>query len=575
MAEVPDPAEVAARSERSARAEATPPHGVCATCRGMVLVRARYDDYWRTPLTLQDLRVTDMNGVVFDGDIRTQGLLNFGTADGEVSDTDIAALRDYLGSAEAADAQRGPLLVETIPDPAAAPQVADLERQILSDLRVFASRMETAIQPWIDDWERSGWFGALETFLGGLRDGAAAWVDGESEFWAGMWEWVSGLPDMLGEAWDDLSAGVRALWDNRHRIVELLQSLAEGAVDAFERGFAALLDALDGLPGIEELVELLRSLVIRSAEWAGAMIEVVRQTDVLRALTATALGVLVLIPPNFWAEVAGTGVGYLIPEAIIAILFLIVAAFTGGTGGAGLAARLVIFANNVGQRMRAAGQAGGAIVDMLDFLGGLVSKLTELVRKVMRNRRERATGQTDREVPIVRSVRRHDVPCFDLPRGADPAEFDRQLREQMDAINQMTADDMAYAHYVLDQARAEHARQMAAGLRPAGSSFTDILRDNGAQRSARQDYALDLENQGFDDEEISEIMSSVDATHFLDIVAGGNPSDVGIGGSAENRGIGRQWIREGRAESLGQTARGMRQDGLADRRMNVNLERCR
>ncbi|OLS47685.1 hypothetical protein BV379_04850 [Rhodovulum sulfidophilum] len=198
-------------------------------------------------------------------------LLNFGTADGEVSDTDIAALRDYLGSAEAADAQRGPLLVETIPDPAAAQQVADLERQILSDLRVFASRMETVIQPWIDDWERSGWFGALGTFLGGLRDGAAAWVDGESEFWAGMWEWVSGLPDMLGEAWDDLSAGVRALWDNRHRIVELLQSLAEGAVDAFERGFAALLDALDGLPGIEEIVELLRSLVIRSAEWAGAM----------------------------------------------------------------------------------------------------------------------------------------------------------------------------------------------------------------------------------------------------------------------------------------------------------------
>ena len=70
-------------------------------------------------------------------------------------------------------------------------------------------------------------------------------------------------------------------------------------------------------------------------------------------------------------------------------------------------------------------------------------------------------------------------------------------------------------------------------------------------------------------------MGGVDATHFLDIVAGGDPSSVGIGGSAENRGIGRQWIREGRAEGLGQAARGMRQDGLADRRMNVNLEMCR
>ncbi|MCF4116741.1 polymorphic toxin type 15 domain-containing protein [Rhodovulum sulfidophilum] len=87
------------------------------------------------------------------------------------------------------------------------------------------------------------------------------------------------------------------------------------------------------------------------------------------------------------------------------------------------------------------------------------------------------------------------------------------------------------------------------------------MRDNGAQRSARQDYALDLENQGFDDEEISEIMSSVDATHFLDIVAGDNPSAVGIGGSAKNRGIGRQWIREGRAEILGKPR------GVCDRKV--------
>ena len=55
----------------------------------------------------------------------------------------------------------------------------------------------------------------------------------------------------------------------------------------------------------------------------------------------------------------------------------------------------------------------------------------------------------------------------------------------MAAINQMTADDMAYAHNVLDHARTEHARQVAAGQRPRGSSFTDLLRDNGAQRAVR------------------------------------------------------------------------------------------
>ena len=525
MAELPDPASVAARSERSAFAESTPSAAVCATCRGLVSVRARYDDYWQTPLTLQGLRVTDMNGIVFDGDLRTQGLLNFGASDGSVSEDELAALREYLGSIEAADAQRGPLLVETVPDPGIDEQIAELEREILSDLRAFASRMETVIQPWIDEWQRSGWFGALGTFLEGLKNGVAAWVDGEGEFWAGMWEWVSGLPDMLGEGWDNLSAGVRALWENRHRIVELLQSLAEGAVDAFERGFEALLDVLEGLPGIEEIVELLRSLVLRSAEWAGAMIETVRQTEVLRGLTATALGVLVLIPPNYWAEVAGTGIGFLIPEAIIAILFLIIAAFTGGTGGAALAARLVIFANGVARRLRAAGRAAGAIVDMLTFLGGLVDKLTELVRKVMRNRRERAAGQTDQEVPIVRSATRaaglREVRREIAEEGAQVlTDSDPEVRRLLDHnARQMGMDpEDVHAATIGDTilVRAEHAenprilaeelahvRQQASGA--VSSANIDIL-----EIEAREYVISNADRFGITPGEVVEMLEEID-----------------------------------------------------------------
>jgi len=69
-------------------------------------------------------------------------------------------------------------------------------------------------------------------------------------------------------------------------------------------------------------------------------------------------------------------------------------------------------------------------------------------------------------------------------------------------------------------------------------------------------------------------MSDVNATHFLDMVAGGDPSKVGIGGAAANQEIGRQWIRDGRAQSLKDEAANMRAKGLNGKQMNVELKRC-
>ena len=188
----------------------------------------------------------------------------------------------------------------------------------------------------------------------------------------------------------------------------------------------------------------------------------------------------------------------------------------------------------------------------------------------MVERAEGATGQTTR---LRRTVTRHDVDCFDLPPGANRNEFRRQLDEQQAAINQMTGDEMGYAHAVLDQARAERNRLVEAG-QWTGGSFTDLLRDRGAQDRARNQYRAVLRSQGYSPSQIREMMGSVNATHYLDIIAGGHPREVGIGGAAENQGIGRQWPQGNRARSIGQEAQWMRSNGLADSRMNVRLEIC-
>jgi hypothetical protein len=75
-------------------------------------------------------------------------------------------------------------------------------------------------------------------------------------------------------------------------------------------------------------------------------------------------------------------------------------------------------------------------------------------------------------------------------------------------------------------------------------------------------------------EEIKKIMSSVNATHYLDIIAGGDLSSVGIGGAVENQRIGPMWTQNGRVEELRQEAARMRAAGQADKLMQVTLRIC-
>ena len=398
----PNPSEVAIRSERSAYAEAIPPGDVTASCRGPVRVCAVYDDHWRTPVTMAPVWITDRSGVVLAGGARTQGLPSFGMQDGD----EIDGVRPELGPLLFSDAVRGAVGAELRAEPDAAAQVASLEAQILEELRGFTASMETALQPWILAWEDQGWLGAAKVWFSGAKRGMSAWWEGEKDFWAAVGDWLSSLPAMLGDAWNSLSSAARALWDNKDRIVQLLQDLATGSVEAFQRGIEALKDALAAIPGLEEIAETFRLLVEKSAEWAGAMNEMVIQSPrILAALGATMLGVVMLTTPNFWAEMIGTGAGFLLPEIILAIIFAIIAFFTVGTGGAALAARLTAFVARVTTQLTQLGHAAGRVIlRMFQGIASIAGKMGDLIRAQRRNRAEKAQGTTDSEIEVTRPV---------------------------------------------------------------------------------------------------------------------------------------------------------------------------
>jgi hypothetical protein len=157
-----------------------------------------------------------------------------------------------------------------------------------------------------------------------------------------------------------------------------------------------------------------------------------------------------------------------------------------------------------------------------------------------------------------------DVECFNLPEGANEEEFVRQLKEQEDALNAMDADTLISRRKAIDDAGG-----------------TQALRDKKAQRKARKDYERkrlsDLLAQNVDASKAKKIVATelkeLAATHILDIIAGGNPSNVTMGDKRTNSSVGAQW-KGRRSQSIEDHAKEMAKTGNGKRKLKVKLKKC-
>lgn len=167
-----------------------------------------------------------------------------------------------------------------------------------------------------------------------------------------------------------------------------------------------------------------------------------------------------------------------------------------------------------------------------------------------------------------------EIPCFNTPEGADPAEMKRQLKEQQDKINEQSPEDMQKR---LDEADAR--KNQTGSYRPEG--------DSSARAKARDDFRAGREDAlrrkyrqlGYDSEtaqsraeaETADKMKSLDATHELDAIAGGAEEDsVTLADKSVNRSIGSQWKSRMRALKDAVT----RAKAKGEKKMNVKLDPC-
>lgn len=358
-----------------------------------------------------------------------------------------------------------------VPEPDAQALIDDLEAQILADLRAFAQQMQTALQPWITEWEDSGWWGVLGTFFEAVQNGLVAWWEGEGDFWESAWEAITSIPDAVVSGVQAAGDAAVALWNNRDRIFELMQAFADGAIEQIEKLMTMLADAFRNIPGLEEIAGLLVDLVENSVEWTGAMIEMAKQTRVLSVLFMTMGGAILMAPPNFWTEAVGTLGGYLIPEIILAIIFAVIAFFTAGAGGAGLAARISVFVAKVTTKLTQAGRIGRIILRVFSKLAGLANKIKDLVRALKRNIAEAANGVTDTTTAILRRTSRL--------REA----YRREVRGLSRKVDEMRA---------AGHTPEEIARAVSADRRALGVKYKDLTPPDKLE----QIYARNLEKYG-------------------------------------------------------------------------------
>ncbi|MDE8653720.1 polymorphic toxin type 15 domain-containing protein [Novosphingobium album (ex Liu et al. 2023)] len=171
--------------------------------------------------------------------------------------------------------------------------------------------------------------------------------------------------------------------------------------------------------------------------------------------------------------------------------------------------------------------------------------------------------------------------CFEPPDGADPEEFAKQLKEQQDAINELSPDELLKRLADGDARKAATGSYRGAGDAAARAAARDAAGRSAADAARKQALASGKslgEANAIAEQAAKGALAGKDATHALDWVAGGDGAISGVGDRSINRSIGSQWksTKSGsqlsRREQLRKAAEKAKSQGKS--KMDVDMENC-
>ena len=102
--------------------------------------------------------------------------------------------------------------------------------------------------------------------------------------------------------------------------------------------------------------------------------------------------------------------GYLLPEVLITVIFLIITAFTEGAGAPLLVARLTAFVSKMRKALAVAGKIGPLLLKIFAKLDDIVKLLTKLTKALRKKVDEVVESATDVVTKIVRGTKKRVPP---------------------------------------------------------------------------------------------------------------------------------------------------------------------
>ena len=422
------PAQILARAEPVALANAGTFGEICGPCARPVGVQYVYDDPLNTPVTDLELRLVGATGEEVLPSAQTQGPMSHGLDD--VAEG-VGALRPTMGRVIYGQASHSAGMITAEPNPSqdiesAADDAWEIEQDIAGKLWDFEQEMRPVFGPYVEEWKTKGWSGVASDFANGVGRGIQSWWDGESEFWGSAWGWLKSttaavggyvydgvangpvpnyLPNAAGinlgiQVGSDVGSWVVGLFEGVNvmdyitPLHDLMRAFLFGDIDGIIAGFQRL-TGLKDIPGaIGEFGQMIADVVANGVDTMRDMVEMIRRTPILGLIASTFMRVVLMMTPNFWAKVMGEGTGFIIPELIIWAVTAVIAALSAGAGAGALAIRAAGIASKIRGAIKGS-KAVGALLRFMDELYVIIGRIKDMGLKLRQSIDEIAEGIVD------------------------------------------------------------------------------------------------------------------------------------------------------------------------------------
>jgi hypothetical protein len=345
---------------------------------------------------------------------------------------------DPIGTVRFHDLPAGQRIeVSFVPEPGAPERVEQYSAQLLADLKAYRQAITEAVQPWSNHWAAAHGWGEKIALLEharerGLKRGAHAWGRDQvgflkevGHYMAGIGHgaleegekvesWYQDLPlldkvfpvpaaeralaQKAAQGIEAASEDLQKLWEERRKLLQFFQALHDQSVNAVE----IAIETLAGFGG--ELGRLMQALWDHGAAWVQGLIEVCRQTEAIQQVFASVGALFAAIPPNLWAEGISTGIGYIVPEVLLAAILALLAALTEGAGASALVTQLLAFVRKIKGTLEGLGDLGPILLRILDGIRGLGHDIAELTKAAWVNIDERIDAKLDQMNVIRRTA---------------------------------------------------------------------------------------------------------------------------------------------------------------------------